>query len=103
VTVLLDTKLTPELVQEGLARELINRIQRLRKDSGLQVSDRISLKIKAESTLAVAARSHADYIKRETLATELDVSSCESAELAGLEVTEIEGNSCSLALSVVKS
>ncbi len=103
VTVLLDTKLTPELVQEGLARELINRIQRLRKDSGLQVSDRISLKIKAESTLAVAARSHADYIKRETLATELDVSSCESAEFAGLEVTEIEGNSCSLALSVVKS
>ena len=103
VTVLLDTRLTPELVQEGLARELINRIQRLRKDSGLQVSDRIRLMIKAESALATAATVHAEYIKRETLATELEVNPTSSGELNGTESLEIEGNRCALALSVVNS
>ncbi|MBM4250967.1 MAG: isoleucine--tRNA ligase [Deltaproteobacteria bacterium] len=103
VTVLLDTKLTPELVQEGLARELINRIQRLRKDSGLQVSDRIVLRIAAELTLAAAARAFAEYIKRETLATELEVSTCEKRESTETAVVEIDGSSCSLVLAVARS
>lgn len=68
VTVLLDTTLTDELVAEGLARELINRIQKLRKDSGLQVTDRIKLTMNLNNKLLQAAGQHLDYIKNETLA-----------------------------------
>jgi isoleucyl-tRNA synthetase len=68
VTVLLDTVLDEGLISEGLAREVVNRIQKLRKDSGLQVSDRIRLEIVTAGKLATAVESHKDYIARETLA-----------------------------------
>ena len=103
VTVLLDTRLTPELIQEGLARELINRIQRLRKDSGLQVSDRISLTIEAEESLAVAAQAHADYIGRETLATSIKIRSVTATFLDSASALEIDGTKCQLTLVAVKS
>jgi len=73
LTVLLDTRLTDELVQEGLAREVINRVQKLRKESGLNVSDRILLDVVAPDRLAVAVRAFGDYISRETLAIRLEV------------------------------
>jgi isoleucyl-tRNA synthetase len=68
VTVLLDTQLTEELVREGLAREVINRVQRLRKDSGLNVSDRIELFYESSGSLAQSVESFRDYICEETLA-----------------------------------
>jgi isoleucyl-tRNA synthetase len=98
VTVLLDTHLTPELVQEGLARELINRIQRLRKEKGLQVSDRISLSITAEASLAGAAEAFRDYISRETLATSLTVQAVDAAALNKETCVDIEGALCLLDL-----
>lgn len=73
VTVLLDTRLSEDLILEGLAREVISRIQRLRKESGLQVSDRIKLKVGASEQLAKAIAAHKDYIAGETLATTLDL------------------------------
>jgi isoleucyl-tRNA synthetase len=100
VTILLDTHLTPELIQEGLARELINRIQRSRKDSGLQVSDRINLIIEAESALAAAAENFRDYICRETLATSLTVNSVADLKLRSPGALDIEGAACVIALSV---
>lgn len=69
LTVLLDTKLTDELIHEGLAREVVNRVQRLRKDSGLKVSDRITLELQADGKLAEAVKIFSDYISRETLAS----------------------------------
>ncbi len=68
ITVAIDLELTAELINEGIARELINRIQNLRKESGLAVTDRIDILIDttAESVLR-AVNSKTDYIKSETL------------------------------------
>jgi len=65
------TELTPELVQEGLARELVRRVQDLRKSAGLDVADRIGLFVAASTGLKAALQTHKDYIMAETLATSL--------------------------------
>ncbi len=65
------TTLTPELVEEGLARELVRRIQDLRKTAGLEIADRIKVTVKATPGLQKACRSFRDYIMAETLALEL--------------------------------
>jgi isoleucyl-tRNA synthetase len=70
-TIALDTELDEDLVLEGLARELINRVQNLRKDSGLQVSDRIALSILDGPELRRVVEAHGERIARETLAVEL--------------------------------
>lgn len=68
LTVALDMTLTPALVQEGLARELINRVQNLRKDSGLEVTDNIVLEVAGEASAMLALHNHAAYVCSETLA-----------------------------------
>lgn len=68
ITVALDITLTPELVSEGLARELVNRIQNLRKDKGLEVTDRIQLTIEKSGDTNHAFEQFKDYICSETLA-----------------------------------
>ena len=72
LTVALDVTITAELKEEGLARELINRVQNLRKDSGLDVVDQIQLTIQIEEELERAVKSNLDYIKNETLTSELN-------------------------------
>ncbi|MFK7823379.1 MAG: isoleucine--tRNA ligase [Oligoflexales bacterium] len=104
VTVLLDTNLTPELVAEGYARELVNRIQNLRKDSQLNISDRILLQVLAPEKLVTAVESYQDYILRETLGTSLNL--IEGGGECDLEFTqsyEIEGMNCVIALETVSS
>lgn len=71
VTVLLDTTLTDELIKEGLAREVISRVQKLRKDSNLQVTDRIKLEFAVDGELKQAINIHKSYISSEVLAKEL--------------------------------
>ena len=71
VTVLMNTELSPELIAEAWSRELVNRIQKLRKDSGLQVTDRIKLQIAASGGLVAAIDRHKPYILKETLGIEL--------------------------------
>ncbi|MFK7800921.1 MAG: class I tRNA ligase family protein [Anaerolineae bacterium] len=78
VTVALDTELTPELTQEGYARDLIRSINDLRKTSGLAVEDRIDLAIAASGDVSLAVTNFGEYIASETLATSL-----ESGELSG--------------------
>jgi isoleucyl-tRNA synthetase len=70
LTVALDITLTEELLQEGLARELVSRIQTLRKESGLEITDRIELHIhrNGDARLETAVRNHAGHILAETLA-----------------------------------
>jgi isoleucyl-tRNA synthetase len=63
------TELTPELVEEGQAREFVRRVQDLRKSAKLDVEDRIELYVLAAATLEAAIRSHLDYVTTETLAT----------------------------------
>ena len=67
----IDPALTPELEREGLAREMISRVQRMRKDAGLAVSDRIQLWIDGDAAVLEAAREHRDWIADEVLATEI--------------------------------
>ncbi len=71
ITVALDITLTDELVQEGIARELINRIQNLRKDKDFEVTDRIAVTLTKHSGLENAVRNNFEYICSETLATGL--------------------------------
>ena len=71
VLVALDINITDNLRQEGLARDLVNRIQNYRKDTGLEVTDRIKLYIVHNDTLKKAASTMTDYIKGETLTDEI--------------------------------
>lgn len=66
------TELTPELVQEGQAREFVRRVQDLRKSANLDVADRVHLFIAASRGLRSAVEAHRDYIMTETLAISLD-------------------------------
>lgn len=71
ITVALDITLTEELKNEGIARELVNRIQNIRKDSGFEVTDKIKVQIKRNGILEEAVSKNEDYIKSETLTDEL--------------------------------
>jgi isoleucyl-tRNA synthetase len=70
-TVALDVNLTEELLSEGIAREFINRIQNLRKESGLDVTDRIILHVEDNPATTPALTRHSEYISAQILATEL--------------------------------
>ena len=71
LVVALDATITDELRAEGIARELVNRIQNLRKDTGLEVTDRICILLQQQDTLEKAVRANEAYIKAETLANEI--------------------------------
>lgn len=71
LTIALDINLTEELKQEGIAREFINKIQNIRKDSDFEVTDRIVLKIQKNERFNLAVENFKDYISNQTLASEL--------------------------------
>lgn len=71
LSVALDTELSPELVQEGLAREFVNRIQNMRKEADFDVVDRITIGFRGPELLEEAVDSMEEYIKSETLAEEI--------------------------------
>ena len=65
--VALDIHITPELRQEGIARELVNRIQNIRKDNDYDITDRIQIRLQAHPALQAAVTANGAYIKNETL------------------------------------
>jgi isoleucyl-tRNA synthetase len=67
--VVLDTAVTPELLAEGLARDVIRVVQQARRDAGLDVSDRIALVVAASEGVRAAVEAHHDFVAGETLAT----------------------------------
>jgi isoleucyl-tRNA synthetase len=71
LTVALDITISDELRDEGIAREMVNRVQNLRKDSGLEVTDKIILHVEKQETLERALMHNLEYICNETLAQEL--------------------------------
>lgn len=73
ISIILDTTLDAALVDEGLAREVINRIQKQRKDDNLHVADRISVTLHADDVLARVVTAHQEYIKTETLCLQLNL------------------------------
>ncbi|MBE7174368.1 MAG: isoleucine--tRNA ligase [Williamsia sp.] len=96
LTVALDITITPELENEGNARELVNRIQKIRKDNGYELTDRILVKVKQHNTLNSAITHFNDYICAEILADKLEV----VPEVAN--GTEIEVNEIPLKVFVTK-
>jgi isoleucyl-tRNA synthetase len=72
LTVALDISIDENLKNEGIARELVNRIQNLRKESGFEVTDKINIKILKDGLIEKAVESNRDYVKSETLTAQLD-------------------------------
>ena len=72
ISIDIDCNLTQDLINEGLAREVVNRVQKTRKDINLEVSDRITVVYKASEGLKTAIEKHRDYIMSETLTTKLE-------------------------------
>ncbi|HRN28304.1 MAG TPA: class I tRNA ligase family protein, partial [Terrimesophilobacter sp.] len=83
--VLLDTETTPELEAEGLARDIVRVVQQARKDAGLDVSDRIRLRIAGDEAVVTATDAHRDLIAAETLATALDVAVGDGKTAVGVD------------------
>ncbi|HET6513112.1 MAG TPA: isoleucine--tRNA ligase [Candidatus Kapabacteria bacterium] len=91
LTVALDTQLSEPLIHEGLAREFVNRIQNIRKDSGFDVTDRIKIEVHgASEVLQRAVSSFSSYICEETLANSLDLASNGSSALDTAVDSDVE-------------
>jgi isoleucyl-tRNA synthetase len=84
LTVALDTTITPVLLEEGIARELINRIQNLRKDKNFEVTDKISVVLQGNDEINLAVQNNLLYICSETLAQSFDI--VRSIEVPGKDV-----------------
>ncbi|EEX52290.1 Anticodon-binding domain protein, partial [Prevotella sp. oral taxon 472 str. F0295] len=82
LTVALEVELTDELVKEGMAREIINRVQNLRKESGLEITDRIKVTLAPNAQTDAAVAAFGDYIKSQVLADELFVANNDGKEIA---------------------
>ncbi len=80
LTIALDVTVTPELRREGLAREIVNRIQNIRKSRGYDITDRISLTFEPSGDNDEAIREHADYISRQVLASSLDIAPVDTTD-----------------------
>ncbi len=100
VTVALTTVLTEDLIDEGFAREMVNKIQNMRKSSGFEVTDHISIKVRSTDRLKQAAKKHQDFIRKETLAKNLEY--VENDKLTGATEWDINGEKTEIALEKVK-
>ena len=92
--VVLDTVVTPELAEEGLARDLVRAVQQARRDAGLDVTDRIALTIGGSAAVLAAARAHEDLIAKETLATSYVI----EADVDGTSVVVGDGRPATVAV-----
>ena len=98
-TVALDPVLTDELRREGLARELVNRVQRLRRESGLDITDRIRLAVEGTGAVCEAVRAHEAVIARETLAVVVRVGGGMDGDVEFRSEAVLDGEAAVLGLS----
>ena len=89
VFTILDTTLTPELVREGLARELVSKVQQMRKQNDYEMMDNINIYFSDDEEVAAAIDEHKDYIMKETLAADMK-------EKQGLKEVELNGHKTGL-------
>ena len=85
VFTILDTTVTPELAAEGLARELISKVQQMRKAEDFEMMDNIKIFVEADADVKAAVDTFCDYIKKETLAVAIE-------EASGLETYDLNGH-----------
>jgi isoleucyl-tRNA synthetase len=95
----IDPTVTPELKREGMARELISRVQRMRKDAGLAVSDRIRLAIGGDPDVVEAAAMHREWIAGEVLATEIVLGGDVEGNTLARQRLDLDGIRADLALT----
>ena len=98
LTVALDITVTPELLREGVARELINRIQNIRKDSGFEVTDKITVEIEDKEAVREAVAEFAAYIGGQTLAVDVHT----AAEPKGEVVVDSDVNDKPIKIAVTR-
>ena len=89
VTVALDVTVTPELKNEGMARELINRIQNIRKSSDFEITDKVRVELQAVPSVAEAVKTYGDYIAAQVLADSIVLA--ESLEGEGVTELDVDG------------
>ena len=99
LTVALDITITDELRREGVARELVNRIQNIRKESGFEVTDKIRVEIEATELTTPAVESFAEYIAQQTLALEVKA----SATPQGDKVVDSDIDESPLKIAITKA
>ena len=97
----LSTELTPELISEGMAREFVRRVQDFRKQSDLEISDRIKLYFQASEKLTSIVQEHSAYIMNETLAVEMLPEKPPEDALTHEEPLNFEGENLFLGVLVV--
>jgi isoleucyl-tRNA synthetase len=90
LTVAIDTNISDELKFEGIARELINKVQNLRKDSGFEVTDTIKIQVESQKELAQALEIHQDYVKSQVLAKQIIISETIHENGNKVNIIEIE-------------
>jgi isoleucyl-tRNA synthetase len=99
--VALDPTVTPALREEGIARELVSRIQRLRKEGGLAVSDRVKVHLAGAPEVEAAARARTDYISAEVLAREVAIGGPGPARPDAMSADDLDGSAVRIAISRV--
>ena len=95
LTVALEVELNDELRQEGMAREIINRVQNIRKESGLEITDRINITIAPNEEIEKSVATFGEYIKTQVLA--------DSIEIAANDGTEVEFDEFKLNIKITKN
>ena len=94
----LDVQLDDELVAEGVAREIVNRVQNMRKDAGLEVSDRIRIGVQGKAGLLEVIGQHREYIAAETLALELSAGALPDSVVLQQEL-QVNDYACTIAIA----
>ena len=89
VFTILDTTITPELESEGLARELVSKVQQMRKQNDYEMMDNINIYVAADDDVKAAIETHKDYIMKETLAVSIE-------EKEGLDTVNLNGHKTGL-------
>jgi len=95
LTVALEVELTDELKQEGMAREIINRVQNIRKESGFEITDRIRIMLAPNAEIEAAVNGFGDYIKTQVLADDITI--------AANDGTEVDFDDFKLNIQITKS
>jgi isoleucyl-tRNA synthetase len=80
ITIALDTKLDEALLKEGLAREIVNKINTMRREAGFEITDRVSIKMQTNDRVRAAFEQYCDYIKGEVLAVDVQFGNSDGTE-----------------------
>ena len=102
--VLVDTTITPELAAEGLARELVRRLQDLRREADFAISDRIHVRYSADEAVQAVIAEHGDYIAEETLALSIEAGDASMlGALVGATTVDVTIDGHEVTLAVTKA